>query len=229
MTLNLRVHYLGSDCLSEPRGVTVFLPQRYRPGGPISIVYCTDGQAVPALAPSVASAIQQDNLPPVVLVGVHSEASHRAEEYLHGVNPSWFEAHGQFFAVEVPSWLKSRYGISAERESCAVFGFSNGSAFATTMGIRHRDRFGTVIAFSVPRVPAPVSESEYSVRPVPRYYLAAGKRERGFKKATQAIAQILEKHGVEYVYREREAGHDFSFWTDEFPQALQWAFCRRAD
>ena len=223
MALNIRFHHLGSDYLSEPRGVTVFLPAWIRPGGRIAIVYCADGQAVPELAASVASAIQQERLPPVVLVGVHSEASHRAEEYLHGVKPSWFEAHQQFFAVEVPHWLTLQYGISAEREFSAVFGYSNGSAFAMTMGTRHRDRFGTVIAFSVPRASASFRIRD-SVRPVPRYYLAAGKLERGFRKVTHAIAKTLEKHSVEHTYREPEAGHDFGFWIEEFPLALQWAF-----
>ena len=30
---------------------------------------------------------------------------------------------------------------------------------------------------------------------------------------------------MEHVYCEREAGHDFGFWNEEFPRALQWAFC----
>jgi enterochelin esterase-like enzyme len=40
-----------------------------------------------------------------------------------------------------------------------------------------------------------------------------------------ALSQMLEKQGVDCLYSERDAGHDFCFWADELPRALQWAFC----
>jgi enterochelin esterase-like enzyme len=176
------------------------------------------------LAPQLALAIQCQRVVPVVLAGVHSEASQRAQEYLLGVDQERFEAHERFFTSEVPKWLRNQFGISVDRESSGVFGFSNGAAFALTMGIRQRERYGTVIAFSVPRTAKPISGSDYSAPPVPRCYLASGRREVGIRKNTLAIFDTLRKHGVDCVYRERDASHDFDFWAEELPRALDWAF-----
>ena len=221
--VNVRDIYLQSDHLRETRGLTIFLP-KYRPGMVTTLVFCADGQAVGAMSATVASAIEEGFIPPIVLIGVHSSPSDRAQEYVCGVDQNRFEAHERFFTEEVPQWLEAEFGLSAERQACGIFGFSNGGTFAISMGLRHCDTFGVVIAFSVAPGPDTIAESKSAASPIPRFYLAASKKEGGFRKTTRAVARTLEKHGVEHVYREREAGHDFSFWCAEFPQALRWAF-----
>jgi enterochelin esterase-like enzyme len=190
------------------------------------VVFCADGQAVGGLSANVAAEIEAGSIPPIALIGVDSCSEKRAQEYICGVNKAAFEAHERFFVEEVPQWLDAELGISPVREACGVFGFSNGGAFAVSMGVRHREKFGVVIAFSVPPGPERTAGSAFAAKPLPRYYLAAGTKEGGFRKTTRAIAKTLERLGVTHVYYQREAGHDFSFWAAELPQAIRWAFRR---
>jgi enterochelin esterase-like enzyme len=224
--VDIRVFSLRGSSLRETRGLTIFLPKGYRPGRSIPAVFCADGQAVGGLSANVAAAIEAGSIPPTALVGVDSCSEKRAQEYICGVNKALFEAHERFFVEEVPQWLDAELGISLEREACGVFGFSNGGEFAVSMGVRHRDKFGVLIAFSVPPGREKMAGSEFAAKPVPRYYLAAGTKEGRFKKTTRAIAGTLERHGLTHEYQEREAGHDFDFWAAELPQAIRWAFRR---
>jgi enterochelin esterase-like enzyme len=222
----VRDYPLESPSLQETRMVTVFLPDGYRPTSGYPVVFCADGQAVYGFSGLLSHAIQRQETPPVVLIGVHSDPAYRAREYLDGVNAERFRAHERFFTEEVYLWALSEFHFSLDRLRCAVFGFSNGGAFALSMGVRHREKYGVVIAFSIAGGPRRVRESEYARRPIARYYLSAGTREIPFLNTVRAVARLLETHGVEHIITQREARHDFSFWNSELCEAVSWAFPR---
>lgn len=213
-----------SASLGETRTVTVFLPPGHRPRIKYPAVFCADGQAVHGFSRRLNHAIEQERVPPVILVGVHSSDRFRAKEYIDGADHRRFEAHERFFTDEIYRWAIEEFNLSVARQSCGVFGFSNGGAFALSMGVRHRDKYGVVIAFSIAGGPDRVEESEYARRPVARYYLSAGTSEKPFYKTACAVAKLLAKHGVEHLSTEQCAGHDFSFWDSELPEAICWAF-----
>jgi enterochelin esterase-like enzyme len=215
---------IGSQSLAEDRMVTVFLPTGYRRRAKYPILFCADGQAVHGFFHRLSHAIEREGVPPVILVGVHSSERHRAKEYIHGADDQCFEAHERFFTDEVYRWAIAQFNPSIERRSCGVFGFSNGGAFVLSMGARHRDKYGVVIAFSIAGGPHRVEESEYARRPIAKYYISAGTKEKRFYRTGRAIAEMLKKHGVDCVSTERSAGHDFDFWINELPEAIRWAF-----
>src|SRR5262249_36781561 len=113
------------------------------------------------------------------------------------------------------------HGAATEPAHRFVFGFSNGAAFAKAMSLRHADRFGGVIPFSLgwdrgfdpPRWPPGAA---------PRQYLVAGTLEPPFREETAAWAAKLASLGAPHVHRERVAGHDLNMWQDEFPAAVKW-------
>jgi enterochelin esterase-like enzyme len=220
----VRDYPLESPSLQETRMITVFLPDPYRPTAGLPVVFCADGQAVHGFSGRLSYAIQRQEAPPVILIGVHSDPAYRAREYLDGMDAQRFQAHERFFVDEVQRWATSEFQLSLDRLRCGVFGFSNGGAFALSMGVRHREKYGVVIAFSIAGGPRRVRESEYTRRPIARYYLSAGTREIPFLKTTRAVARRLEKHGVEHILTQREAGHDFDFWNSELCEAVSWAF-----
>jgi enterochelin esterase-like enzyme len=222
----VRDFQIESASLGETRMVTVFLP-RHPPTRECPVVFCADGQAVHSFSPRLDLAIERESVPGVVLVGVHSSDRYRPKEYLDGVDHRRFLAHERFFADEVYRWAIAEFDLSAARQACGVFGFSNGAAFALSMGARHRDKYGVVIAFSISGGPDRVAESEYARRPIARYYLSAGTREKPFCKTARAVARRLANHGIEHVSTERSAGHDFRFWNSELPGAIRWAFPKR--
>jgi len=204
--------------------VSVFRPFVDRDIGDCPVIFCADGQAVPGFAPELLAAIRAGEVPPVVLIGVHSHPVWRAREYLDHLDTERFADHEQFFVAEVSAWGRDRLKLNLERAKCAVFGFSNGGALALSLGAKYRDRFGAVIAFSIAGGPHRVPANEYNCRPIPKYYLSAGTREKPFLKTVRTLGKILGQHGVEYCQTERCAGHDFAFWNAEFRLAIGWAF-----
>lgn len=71
----------------------------------------------------------------------------REQEYLLGRNQERCAVHERFFVYEVVDWAARPLGVSTNREKPAVFGFSEGGAFAVSLGIRHPDQFSTPLAF----------------------------------------------------------------------------------
>ncbi len=230
-------HAIDSVYLDERRDLTVYVPPDHDPTQSYPVVYATDGQSVERFAAILDPQIVNGSVPGVIVVGVHCAASGgatesydpaldlRAQEYLLGENPERFEAHERFFVREVSAWAERPLGASAERQDRAVFGCSNGGAFAVSMGIRHPERYGAVIAFSLGEGPQGWGTPEWAVGDAPRHYLLAGTLEP-FRGTTARWAAGLSRLGVEYVHRERICGHDPVMWEEEFPGAVAWAFRR---
>jgi enterochelin esterase-like enzyme len=215
---------LDSRSLEEPRRLTVALPRNPRVNPPIPLIFCADGQAVAFLSVAVGAAIDAQQIPPVGLIGVHQSSIYRAEEYLYGIDEQRFCSHERFFTEEVIAWTKSQFGVGADRDLRGVFGFSNGGAFAIHMALHHGDKFAVAIAFSVPRSPKRATIADFKQSEIGSCYLAAGKRERGFKRETRAIANALQRSGKKCVYHERDAGHEARFWAAELSMAIAWSF-----
>lgn len=224
----IETHALAFGDGSSWRPVTLFLPNALADTPSVAVCFCADGQAVPDFARSLRHAVQAGQCPPTILVGVHSVQSKRGEEYLLGADDGAFDAHQAFFVQNLPDWLRSTFEIEVRVERTAVFGFSNGGAFAMAMGLRHPDKFGVVVGFSVARckcralIPPPNSPW------IPRYYLSAGNRgpEKMFQKHTASLAGQMRRRGIEHVFTQRDAGHEIAFWATELPRALEWAFRR---
>ena len=187
-------------------------------------MFCADGQAIHAFAEHLTQTVESGDVPPVTLIGTHSYEETRGREYLTGIDPERFNSHELFFTEEVSLWAKAEFGIHPARESCGVFGFSNGGAFAISMGVRHPKQYGVVIAFSIPGGPDRIAESASGPASKSRYYLSAGKKESGFRRTTAAIAEFLSQHGIEYEFTVRNARHELGFWNSELPKAIAWSF-----
>jgi enterochelin esterase-like enzyme len=232
-------HAIDSVYLDERRDLTVYVPPGHDPTQSHPVVYAADGQSVDRFAAILDPQIVNGSVPGVIVVGVHCPASggaaepydpaldRRAQEYLLGENPDRFEAHERFFVDEVSAWAERALGASAERQERAVFGCSNGGAFAVSMGIRHPARYGAVIAFSLGEGPQGWGTPEWRADDAPRHYLVAGTLEP-FRGTTARWAARLSRLGVEHVHRERVCGHDPVMWEEEFPGAVAWAIGRDA-
>jgi enterochelin esterase-like enzyme len=228
---------IDSHHLSERRDLTVYLPPGHDPTQTYPVVYAADGQSVARFAAVLEPEIVEGSVPAVIVVGVHSAANEdaaepydstqdlRAQEYLLGENPKRFEAHERFFVYEVSAWAERALGASSERRERAVFGCSNGGAFAVSMGVRHAERYDAVIAFSLGEGLHGWGAPQWTVDDAPHHYLLAGTLEP-FQRTTARWAARLSRLGVEYVHRERVSGHDMVMWEEEFPDAVAWAFRR---
>ena len=72
----------------------------------------------------------------------------------------------------------------------------------------------------VARGPPPLLE------PLPRAYLVAGTREPFFLKNATRWADALRAAGGDVVVHERVRSHGDTFWSQEFPLMVAWAFRR---
>lgn len=220
----LRSVDFDSDVLGECRKLHVYLPPRYDRHGRAPVLYATDRRTSADL---IEPLIATGRIPPVISIGVpfgpDIDGDRRAQEYLPGLHPDRFEAHRSFFIEELASWAEDELGVSDERSGRAVFGVSNGAAFAAAMGVRHPEHFGTVIAFSLGITPAAPS---WEPDEAPRHYLCAGTLEEGFFRGTQSWAERAAGAGADVAHRTWVSGHDMVMWEGELPAALEWAFAR---
>lgn len=210
-SMNIVEAALDSDDLMTLRNLSVFLPPKYQKRQCYPVVFCADGQSIPAFADRLTHGMTSETIPPTILIGVHSDPATRAEEYLHGVDDDRFRLHEVFFTQAAERWARKHFSISPDRKARAVFGFSNGAAFALSVGVRSREKYGVVIAFSIAGGANRVPKSAYGRNPTPRYYLAAGSHELPFRKTVRTIASTSAKRKVDHTVTEPVGGHDLDF------------------
>ena len=218
----LRTVELDSAALGERRRIHVYLPPGHDRHNPPGVLYATDGRVSAEL---IEPLILGGRIPPIVSVGVafgeDAGADRRAQEYLPGFHPERFEAHRRFFVEEVPAWAEAELGVTASREGRSVLGVSNGAGFAAAIGVRHPERFGTVIAFSLGITGAAPA---WVPGEAPHHYLCAGSLEEGFERGTRRWADVVRAAGAEVLHRTWVSGHDPVMWGGELPRALEWAY-----
>jgi enterochelin esterase-like enzyme len=197
------------------RPVTVYVP----PGPAEAVVFAGDGQVIAPWGGSLEAA----GLPPTMIVGVHRPADEmlRLHEYSPGFDPARFAAHERFFTAEVRTWVRERFGADLPAEQTAVFGVSASAELALAAGLRHPDVYGAIFCASPGagyRPPADVPS------PLPRAYLVAGTEEPFFRANAVRWATALRDAGGEVVLTERTGPHGGSFWREELPLMVAWAF-----
>lgn len=204
------------------RQVTAYVP----PAPPEAIVYAGDGQLTALWGDVLDSA----DLPPTMIIGVHrlDDEVLRVREYSPGestagftFDPARFAAHEKFFVDDVRRWAQSRFNVPLPANRTAVFGVSAGGELALAMGLRHPEIYGAVLCASPGggyRPPAVMPSS------LPRAYLVAGTDEPFFLGNATRWADALREAGADVVMAERAGPHGGSFWREELPLMVAWAF-----
>ena len=151
------------------------------------------GKALPRLPRSSSTRIP--GIQRLWFVGVDSCLFQRNAEYVIGRDEQRFTLHESFLIKTVWQWFEQEFGLTLTRHRAGVFGYSCGGSFAVSMGIRHPELFGTVLAFSV--AGRPVSDFEHATVPDISYsafYLRAGSREsKGMRSYMKRLQLWLSK------------------------------------
>jgi enterochelin esterase-like enzyme len=199
------------------RRVTVYVP----PDSPEAVVFAGDGQLVTRWG----AALEGAEVPPAMIVGVHRAADEtaRLHEYSPGFDPERFAAHETFFVKDVRRWVKSRFGVAPAAERTAVCGVSAGGELALAIALRHPEVYGAAFCASPGGGYKP---PHVMPNALPRTYLVAGTLEPFFLENASRWAGALRDAGADVVMTERVGSHGDSFWWEEFPLMVAWAFAR---
>jgi predicted alpha/beta superfamily hydrolase len=228
----LSVHEIESAALNERRVIEVYRPAG---DGPMPVIYMADGESVSMFAQTIQPLIARGDLPPVMIVGLHSGPKTtpegedpgliRHQEYL----PGWagetqprYVSHDRFLTEEVIPLAES-LGASSRREDRAVAGYSNGAAWAMAMATDHPDLFGKVMALSFgwkdDAFFARIRETRYG-----DVWIGAGTLEPPFHNLSEQTATVLAPLADRVIFDSRVAGHSPVMWHDQFPVAALWLF-----
>jgi len=200
------------------RPVTVYLP----PDPPEAVVFAGDGQLISQWGAFLNRAA---DVPPTMIVAAHrlDDEMQRIHEYSPGFDPERFAAHERFFVEDVRRWVRSRFGVALPVQRTAVCGVSASGELALAVGLRHPNIYGAVFCASPGGGYRP---SGAMASPLPRTYLVAGTLEPFFLENATRWATALRDAGADVVMTERVGSHGDSFWRDEFPLMVAWAFGR---
>ena len=221
---------LASKYLAAPRRLWIYTPPGFDPRKRYPVVYMSDGAYRLDQARSIEPLILKGELPPLLLVGIWQGSDPkfdlRGAEYLLGSpdGMGFFLKHESFLLKEVLPYVESRFGGSTDRKDRIVTGFSDGAAWAISMGLRHPDLFASVIAQSFVWTPAAKGvEGALSTR----FYLSAGTLEPHFYRETLAFAGRARAAGHEVVLEKTVSGHSGPIWNVLLLHGLKWAFAGR--
>lgn len=238
----LRQDSIYSSAMKMYRGITWYLPPRpFRRNG-LPVVYVADGQNVSDFGPMLDTLIRTRKLPPAALVGVWTSLPRRpadrpprfdddlrAVEYLEGMESApdvdsvavieRFRAHEKFFTEEVRRWAEDSLHVSKDPRYRAVQGGSNAGAYALTMGRKHPDLYGMIIANS--HGDAPIQPVQGWSR-APRHYVSMGVLEPILFESVKALDDSLTKYRVPHVLNIYPSGHDYLVWKELLPRAIRW-------
>jgi enterochelin esterase-like enzyme len=198
------------------RQVTVYVP----PDSPEAVVFAGDGQSISQWG----AALEEATVPPAMIVGAHRVADEtvRLHEYSPAFDPERFAAHETFFVEDVRRWVRSRFGVTLPAERTAVCGVSASGELALAIGLRHPEVYGAVFCASPGGGYQP---PDVMPNALPRTYLVAGTLEPFFLENAYRWAEALRDAGADVVMTERVGSHGDSFWREEFPLMVAWAFC----
>lgn len=219
--------------LGEVRSVTVYLPPNG--GEPLDAVYMADGQSCEDFARILEPLILAKRVAPTAIIGLfHGEfkgdiahydfqQDFRAREYLKFVDPERFESHLRFVTGEVVPWAERKFNLAPGSRHRALFGFSNGGAFALVASAERSDIFGAALPFSIAVFDRDGFRNEVRGKRLPRYWITAGTME-SFSRISESATDLLREAHASVRYDTYVAGHDSQMWELGFARAIPKVF-----
>lgn len=156
--------------------------------------------------------IAHGEIPAVIAVCIQPLQRHT--EYM--LNP----AYGQLLYHEILPLIKARYPISSRPQERILVGSSLGGLISSFVACQYRDGFGQVLGQSSSfQYAGEKLSAQLSRRRDLRFYLSAGRFE-GLLQANRNLVSSLAQTGYDYKYREYNAGHNWTHWSNGLSEGL---------
>jgi enterochelin esterase family protein len=212
------------EALDLPRAARIYLPPGYDTSNErYAVVYFGDGIEYIERAQATVIAdnlIADRKMRPVIMVFL--APVDRNKEY-------WMNAaYVEWLVKELVPMIDAKYRTNAAPGSRAIAGASLGGLISAYAALIHPEVFGNVLgqssAFQVNGGRIISDFAERARQPV-NFYLETGRYE-GLLESNRKMKETLEKKGYKLAYREVNAGHNWTHWTDALPDALSYLFAK---
>ncbi|HRA74582.1 MAG TPA: alpha/beta hydrolase-fold protein, partial [Flavobacterium sp.] len=139
----------------------------------------------------------------------------------------------RFVTETLKPFVDSNFRTKKEREFTGIGGSSMGALVSIFSGLRYPEIYGKLMIFSPSLwvVPTLKIESDAAENSDTKIYLYAGGDEsatmiehvRSFKKNILASEFVKDKMKINLSIN-MEGKHSETYWSDEFPKAIEWLF-----
>jgi enterochelin esterase-like enzyme len=212
---------LWSEHLQETRRLMIYLPPGHDALRSYPALFMADGGNAGFVAPMIEHMIDEELIPPIVIVGSESGQPGivedrsalgirdlRAADYLPDYEGSAqrFEQHLRFFSEELVDFAVSEFGVARDANRRGVTGFSNGGTFALFAALRRPDSFGFSVALSPSR--RPPTREDFAPPPHARFFLSAGLYETNRWRRAATHAETLREWGYNVDFHTPVTGHE---------------------
>lgn len=226
---------IDSKAFGEPRGVSVYLPARYRPDRSYALLIAHDGgdyMKYSGFKTVLDNLIHRLEIPSMIVALTHPRA--RLREYANDEN------HAKFLVEELIPHLEKTYPLLKDPSTRGLLGASFGGVASLSTAARYPAAFGRLFLQSGSfaftdigphqRGPAfdPVVEfvNTYRKRPFPlaeKVYLTCGVYESLIYE-NRSLLPILQSTGMDVRFVESRDGHNWENWRDTFRGGLSWLY-----
>ncbi len=223
-----------SKSLAMTRNLFVYLPPN-APGN-LNAIYMADGQICKTYARLLEPLILSHKVAPTAIIGLDSgkymgdpkkpfdiNNDLRSREYLRVMDPERFDLHLRFVCDEVMPWAEKRFHLAPTSPHRAVFGFSNGAAFALVASIERPDTFGASLCYSVAAFDRKYLRETVPTKHLPPVWFVSGTLE-SFTRNTSDAQEILMQAGQTAHFEHYVTGHDELMWELAFAKDIPLIF-----
>ncbi|NBI31042.1 alpha/beta hydrolase [Chengkuizengella marina] len=224
---------IQSKILDDVRSLRVYLPSGYNELSSYPVIYCQDGEQFfnfGRIATHATRLILEEDLDPVIIVGVDVKLSKRTSEY--APEGERFEIYKAFFIQELLPFIEEKYPVRNHVSERIIAGDSLGGTVSLHIALDHPHLFQKVISLSgafLDRTQARIElEGDLSWLEL---YMLIGLREDvvkterdtfDFLQANRVTKEILLKRKTKLKYVEKDGEHLWGFWQNELDDILKY-------
>jgi enterochelin esterase-like enzyme len=215
---------IDSRALGAPRQVLVYLPPGYRDDGAYPVaVFHAGGVARDGQAPRILDwLIAHRKIEPIV--GLFLESYLPGDADNHEGPPM-----RSFLIEEAPTWLASRFGVTARADEWAIFAISYGAKDAVDAALAPAQTYGKLGLIIPGRRLTPDDLERYAQQPGRRLQVAilAGRYDQANLATARNVRRALADAGHAVDYIEVPEGHNPSTWRNHLRDVLVSLFGSR--
>ncbi|NDI34839.1 alpha/beta hydrolase [Chengkuizengella sediminis] len=224
---------IQSTILDDVRSLRVYLPPGYNELSSYPVIYCQDGEQFfnfGRIATHATRLILEEDLEPVIIVGVDVKLSKRTSEY--APEGERFEIYKEFFIHELLPFIEEKYPVRNLVSERIIAGDSLGGTVSLHLALDHPNLFQKVISLSgafLDRTQARIELEDdlswlelYMIIGLQEDVVQTERATFDFLQANRVTKEILLEKKTKLKYVEKDGEHLWGFWQNELDEILKY-------